>query len=107
MKALFQGLVILMTAPVAWAGGSMVGGGDEAACTPQAAIQKAYQITDAIATANQFDLNGRRDYPLVETDGFYEVGRSYDQGLSVPTYTVRITKESCLILDVRYSNNEG
>ena len=76
------------------------------ACTNKSAAVKARTITDAIATANGLDKSTARE--KIDSDADYFLVRvSYDTGLSVPAYTVKLAKDSCFITSVTYTNLEG
>ena len=77
-------------------------------CDKDQAVANARAVSDAIVRVNGQDwAHGRTDEPVGEDANYFYVTTSYDQGLSVPTYTVKVLKYGCSVLDVTYGNREG
>lgn len=108
MRSMLFILIVLVASGSTLAqGGSIVGGGDRAECNMVTAVGKARYVSDIIATTNEFETKNVSVAQVQEDGDYYEISHSYDQGLSVPTYKVQITKGSCIILNISYTNNEG
>ncbi len=113
MKAFLVGLLMSAMAQAALASGSMVGGGDSqetlmvTTCSVAIAMTRAVYISDTIAAIDGFDLQHASTLRMDESGDYYMVTRMYDSGLSVPAYTVKLSKSNCTVLDIKYSNFEG
>jgi hypothetical protein len=80
---------------------------EPASCDQTLANSKAQAVGDLIMEQNGLFVDPILSTKTAEDDDYYFVTRSYDLQLSVPSYTFRITKSSCMILDVSYRNFEG
>src|SRR4051812_26688846 len=76
-------------------------------CDQSQAEKRGREVAVAIAKANNFDVRNEYLKPMREDEAFFYVGTAFDLGLSVPVYTVKVSKYDCQSLDVVYSNDEG
>lgn len=77
-------------------------------CSTDVALTKAREVVAVIAKVNGIDDTATAGVSKLSFDeDYYYVETSYDLGLSVPTYTAKLTRSSCFLTDVIFSNYEG